>query len=407
MPTWCSAGSRPGEAFMAQQPGKVHPVVDADSHVVEPPAIWDHYLDPEYRVLARSWFWREEGEVGPLTVLNGRPVPELPSPAIPRYGVWRPGMTPQDIGSLDPRRHHPINPGARDPQARLKDMDLMGVDQAILFPTFFGAYFPLIENPDVAYALARAYNDWILDFCRAAPDRLVPVAVLPLLEVNFAVREARRVAMAGFRAVMVRPMVNQGRYPAQPYYHPLWKELETQRLVACFHPAGWPVAELDGNAPFIDKVAGRIDPGYSWAEFIAPTMDNDNLLVAMAAEGHMEQFPGLRMEWAHSGIAWVLVTLEKAETYLTLRIQQDHPVCIEPEKLFFHRHNLVTFSAGDSTVRRMAATLENVAAWGSRYPNHDASSAGEAVRDLEEGGVSGATIEKLMGGNAIRVFGLR
>ena len=47
-----------------------------------------------------------------------------------------------------------------------------------------------------------------------------------------------------------------------------------------------------------------------------------------------------------------------------------------------------------------------MAGWGSHYPNQDASSATDAIEDLERGGVSGQFIAQLMGGNAMKVFGL-
>src|SRR3989442_8356725 len=36
------------------------------------------------------------------------------------------------IGELDPQTRHAMNEGAWDPQARLRDMDAMGVDQTLL-----------------------------------------------------------------------------------------------------------------------------------------------------------------------------------------------------------------------------------------------------------------------------------
>ena len=115
-------------------------------------------------------------------------------------------MRPEDIGALDAEVFHPPNPGAWDAEARLADMDTLGVEQAILFPTLFSEHFPLVENPDVAAVLATAYNDWALDFARAAPERLFPAAVLPLQSALHARRELERVARCGFRAVCVRPM---------------------------------------------------------------------------------------------------------------------------------------------------------------------------------------------------------
>ena len=399
----------PAEALMAisMNLNKSFSVFDADSHVLEPAAVWEDFLDPEYRVVARSWFWHEVDEVGPHTILNGRPAPALTTSSIPRYAIWRPGMTAQDIGGLDPHKPHPVNPGASDPQARLKDMDAMGVDQALLFPTLFAEYFPFIENPDVAYALARAYNDWVLDFSGAAPVRLFPVAVLPLQDVNFAVREVKRVAAAGFRAAMIRPVFFNDRLPHHAYYQPLWQELESHGLTACSHPTAGPAApEMDANAPFVERVSANAKIGHPMAEVSALAMDNAAFLVAIMFEGLMEKFPKLKMAFTHSGAGWLTVALEKAETYLWLSEQAD-PVSLEPEHVFQNRKNLVTFDSGDATVRRMPTVFEQFGSWGSRYPNHDAASAWDAIQDLQAGGVPGSTIEKLMGGNAHDVLGVK
>ena len=96
------------------------------------------------------------------------------NPNLPRHALWRPGMDWDAIGGLDPDVKHPAIEGASDPQARLADLDAMGVDQALLYPTWFAEGFFLVRDPDVAYALARAYNDWIADFCKAAPSGCSP-----------------------------------------------------------------------------------------------------------------------------------------------------------------------------------------------------------------------------------------
>ena len=70
----------------------------------------------------------------------------------------------------------------------------MGVDQAFLYPTWFAEGFHLVEDPDVAAALARAYNNWLTDFCQTAPARLYAAAMLPLQNMDFALEELRRVA---------------------------------------------------------------------------------------------------------------------------------------------------------------------------------------------------------------------
>ena len=131
-------------------------VFDADSHVVEPPALWEKYLDPEYRTLGKHALWRQEGRTGAYLKVNGEIFRDTGNPNLPRHALWRPGMDWDAIGALDPDVKHPTIEGASDPQARLADLDAMGVDQALLYPTWFAEGFFLVRDPDVAYARWRA-----------------------------------------------------------------------------------------------------------------------------------------------------------------------------------------------------------------------------------------------------------
>jgi predicted TIM-barrel fold metal-dependent hydrolase len=382
-------------------------IVDCDTHVLEPEAIWERHLDPAYRALARSWFHHEVDERGlEVTVVNGAPVRPMSPGGINRQAIWRPGMTPEAIGGLDPRQRHPINPGACDPAARLADMDRLGVAVHVLFPTLFAEYFPVVRNPDVAAALARAYNDWIFDFAQADPRRLVPVAVLPLQEVSFAVREAVRVAERGFRAVLVRPAFTNARFPNHRAYDPLWREIEARGLAACIHPAvGNTNPEWTSMGSFVERVAANLRIGHDVAESVAPTMDAATLLTAMCFYGHLEEYPALRLGFVHAGASWVPLALEKAETYLWL-LSAIQDVSLEPEEVFFRRPSLVTFDSWESSVPRMPDVFGTVAAWGSRYPHHDASEPAEALALLERHTVDRETRDRLMGGNAARIFQL-
>src|SRR5262245_55411291 len=212
-------------------------VFDSDSHVVEPRDVWEKYLEPEYRVLGKHALWREDGKTNSYLKVNGEMFRDTMNPNIPRHAIWRPGMTWDAIGELDPHTRHAMNEGVWDPQARLRDMDAMGVDQTLLYPTWFAEGFHLVHDPDVAYALARAYNNWIADFCQAAPDRLFAAAMVPLQNMDFALEELQRVArIPCFCGAFLRPMFIEGRYFTHPYYDPLWAELENLGLTAAVHP---------------------------------------------------------------------------------------------------------------------------------------------------------------------------
>jgi predicted TIM-barrel fold metal-dependent hydrolase len=319
-------------------------IFDCDSHVFEPADIWTKYLDPEYRVLARSAFYYESNGHAPATViLNGRPARPLSANGINRQAIWRPGMTPEQIGGLDPNVVHPINPGAREPEARLADMDAMGVAAALLLPTLFSEYYPLVENPDVAWALARAYNDWIADFASVSPERFVATAVLPMQSPGLALHELARVAANGFRAVVVRPSYFNQRFPNHRDYDAVWAEIERLGVAACIVPsAGATNPEWTSMGSYIERVAAHLRIGHPVAEAVAPMMDSATLLTAFCFFGHLERYPRLKVAFLHGGASWLPLVLEKSETYLWL-MSSTQDVTLEPEELFFERPSLIGF----------------------------------------------------------------
>jgi hypothetical protein len=80
--------------------------------------------------------WREEGKLGSYLKVNGEMFRDVENVNIPSHAIWRPGMTWEAIGELDPNIRHPMNEAAWNPEARLRDMDTIGVDQAFLYPTW-------------------------------------------------------------------------------------------------------------------------------------------------------------------------------------------------------------------------------------------------------------------------------
>ena len=152
-----------------------------------------------------------------------------------------------------------------------------------------------------------------------------------------------------------------------------------------------------------ERVGAYTNLGHPVGGLITAAMDNQNLLVALMAEGLMEMFPKLRTLWAHSGAAWLPFILERIETYLWLSYQQ-RPVSLNPDGVFHAHQNAIGFDSCDGSIRQMSTLFETTGAWGSRYPNQETGTAWDAIADLEQGGVPANTVQKLMGANAARVL---
>ena len=419
-------------------------VFDADSHVVEPPAVWEEYLEPEYRALGKHALWRQDGELSAYLKINGTMFRDTSNSNLPRHAIWRPGMTWDAIGRLDPHTCHPMNEGAWDPEVRIRDMDEMGVDRTFLYPTWFAEGFPLVEDPDVAYALARAYNNWIVDFCDAAPDRLFAAAMVPLQNMDFALEELRRVStIQCFRGAFIRPMFVENRYLVHPYYDPLWGELERLGLAAAVHPtAGLWNPEWISHGPFMEKIKNRLGQsaslngggggptagggptpiqigglpksdatgplGHPIAPIIANWLDN-HMFVASTLIGFsvIQRYPNMRVVVSHGKASWMEEVLEKMEANPRVTVLiHTYPVRTDPESMWEEGHVTLGFDAEERLIQALPHTYENKVVWGSRYPNHDTTSAYEAIETLASAGVEESTIARMLGGNAAQQFGL-
>ena len=422
--------------------GKDFEVFDSDSHVVEPGELWEKYLEPEYRTLGKHALWREEGRFDSYLKVNGRVFRDSGNPNIPRHAIWKPGMTWDSVGELDPDVRHPMSEGAWNPRARLRDMDAMGIDQTFLYPTWFAEGFHLVEDPDVAYALARAYNDWVADFCRADPDRLFAAAMVPLGNMDFALAELQRAAgIRCFRGAFIRPMFMEGRYLTHPYYEPLWNELENLGMAAAVHPAaGLWNPEWTSHGPFIEKVKGRLSQtnalggggggpdaggstgdrnrvspatgmvplGHPVAPILSHWLDN-HLFVASALVGYtvMQRFPDLKVVVAHGKASWMEEVLEKMEASTrVIPLQHHYSVRTDPEEMWEEGRVMLGFDAEERLIQELPHAFTRKIVWGSRYPHHDTTSASEAIHALRQADVEPPIIAQMMGGNARDQFGL-
>jgi predicted TIM-barrel fold metal-dependent hydrolase len=412
-------------------------VVDADSHVYEPPAVWDDFVPAGDRARVTAAFHHTiDGDGNQSVTVNGRPGKPMNRTKLVRQAIWRPGMTLADIGALDPAVFHPLNPGASEVGPRLADMDALGIDQAIVYPTLFNEYLPQVTDLDAVVLLARAYNDWIAGFAAGGNGRLHPVAVLPLQSPDLALEELERVAGMGMRAAMFRPAFypidlaqesygrqmtammaaiqggNGGAIPSvfveDKPFRPLWERAEQLGVVACVHPSlGITGADTVSSGAFADRVSHRLSGvSHTIAEPIAYMQDADLFVTAALFHGLLEDHPDLRIAIAHSGATWVPLALEKSETYLWLGGLGSVPVCLEPEEVWDRHPISVSFDSWELPVARRPDTLGSKAAWGSRYPHHDTGTPAEARQMLEEHGVDAAMIEELLSGHCTRLFGL-
>jgi uncharacterized protein len=408
-------------------------VFDCDSHIVEPPAIWDEYVPARVRAWVKTQFHFHTDT--DTLLINGRAVPASRERANAAEVGW-PRWNKKDVGRLTPgtdawnARFGRLK-GCRDPHARLRDMDALGTDQVMLFPSWF-VRLALVRDPEAARVLATAYNDWVDDYAAADRRRLFPCAVLPIQSVEHAIAELRRVATKGFKAAAVRPCFWNGRYPTLPEFDPLWREFEELGVVLAMHTfpsrealtPDWAqrIAQTRGAGSgllftdesvvyspgqFVSNIVFAMEPTTDASEALGFIMEAMTWLTTVLMTGWLEKFPRLKCAVLESNATWLPLVLGRSRNFLDLyafQRGQQRPIADPVET--FYRRCFIAFEGDEAAVYRMWDLYENVGIWSSDYPHHDAEDVWEALEAMAKLGVPEVVQKKLLGENARRLYGI-
>lgn len=268
-------------------------VIDADTHIVEPEEMWQHFdkdmlhrrpvkvvYDDEETGRKRS-YWVIDGAIVPKPEGKGGQALQTP-PADPEEAKGRAWTTKSLL----------------DVKARLEDADKMGVETQVVFPTLFIAHLTWDAELDVA--LARAYNRYLAGAWKEGNGRLRWVAVLPFHDIQASITELRWAKDHGAVGFNARG-IEGDRSLAEPYFFPLYDEASRLNMPMCIHTGpGCPAL-----TSVIDNRIGGSFPGVR----MLPLMAAQNLITNRIPE----QFPNLRIGFIETGASWVPYVLHYVE----------------------------------------------------------------------------------------------
>ncbi|MGH9235300.1 MAG: amidohydrolase family protein [Acidimicrobiales bacterium] len=207
--------------------------VDADGHVLEPPDLWERYIDPQHRDRALR-IVRDERDLEELEIGGQRSHMSRRGFPSTLGAMGAPDMA--DIRRNPERTYLGEAPfGSMDPGERLAVLDAEGLDAVVLYTTIGLLWEAELDEPELCQAYTRAYNRWICEFCADSP-RLVATAHLSLTDPAAAAAELERAVGEGAKGAYVAPFAPGGKPLGHPDHDPVFAAAQDLAVPFAIHP---------------------------------------------------------------------------------------------------------------------------------------------------------------------------
>jgi predicted TIM-barrel fold metal-dependent hydrolase len=281
--------------------------------------------------------------------------------------------------------------GHGDPVARIKDLDNQGVWGELIFPSI-GLWVYLATDPELAYACARVYNDWLSDEFMKYSPRFAGAALIPTVDPAQAVKEMERVKGLGYQAVNI-PVHPIGTRYNDTALDVMWAAATDLDLNVCIHVG-------TGTDPIYERGAGAAVINYT--ETFVPAQRAIEYLVA---GGALDRHPDLQVIVIEGGASWLPSLMERMDEGF-----RQHGRWVDPKLSmlpgeFIRRQVHTSFQHDRAALSTLHITGVEAILFGTDYPHLEGTypNTPAALREIFEGvpddiraAVSGGNLAKLI-----------
>ena len=372
-------------------------IVDSDSHILEPTDLWEKNLEPQYRSRGLCMRWDKMGFEylsvdGKMS--NGYRGPEL---AAGLAGVGRSREWLEKYSDLPFSEAGALAPGGVDSHERIKFLDSEGIDVTFIYPTLGLGWQRECDDPQLSAACCRVYNDWLSDWCSPYPDRLIPIAHVPMRDVNEAVVELKRAAKLGMRGAFIYPDAVNGIGYGDAYYDPFWATAQELEMPITLHVA------FNPNYPGRYLYSNNSDP-----VFFSEMLHHGDFIISltnMMGEGVFERFPRLWMNMVENGSGWITHWLDKMDIKYEM-YGHDMPMKMKPSD-YFKRQCWISIEPNETTVPATAQLVgSDRLIWGSDWPHVEGHIEPVGKMKKNVASLPQEDQRKILGENAMTMYGL-
>ena len=291
-----------------------------------------------------------------------------------------------------------LEPGAIDPHQRIKVLDAEGIDVSVLYPTLGLAWEAECPDYKLAAAYCRVYNDWIIDFCKSHPDRLIPIAHISVSDVGEGARELDRLAKLGVRGAFISGWPINGVPYGHQSYDPFWVVAQETDLPVSLHIAASPRHVHD------NLYTGGL-PENTWWNFVTLASDTHIGFASLFKGAVFDRFPRLKIVVLETGAGFMPYWLDRMDEFYE-KFGFATGMKRKPSDYFYERCWLSVEPDENLAVQTIKALGADRFVWGADYPHSDGLYG--AVKVLRENIASLPEEDqrKVLGENASKLYAL-
>ncbi|MDT3446540.1 MULTISPECIES: amidohydrolase family protein [unclassified Pseudofrankia] len=381
-------------------------IIDADTHVVEPPDLWTSRVSSASAQHVPHVRWDDRAGDEAWFIGDQR-LAAVGNPAMAGWGEYPPDH---------PRRWADIDPVTWDARLRLERMDSYGIHAQVLYPNvalFDASKILGMRDAGLQLECVRAYNDFQVEWGSVAPDRYLAMASLPFWDLSATIAEMERCRAMGHRGVIFSQDPGYFGLPVltDRHWDPMWAAAEEMGLPINFHIASGDLSPMAGGHPDNGPHANYASHGVSFF------MSNARTIAQLVCGGICHRFPDLNFVSVESGVGWIPYALDALDwQWKNCGVAKEHPEYELLPSEYFRRqiYGCFWFEAENARYAIERLGPDNIL-YETDFPHPTSMSPGPASTavapneflDHSFGDLPEATLRKILHDNAARLYRVR
>ncbi|HEY7169163.1 MAG TPA: amidohydrolase family protein [Candidatus Binatia bacterium] len=357
-------------------------IIDADGHFFETEEMFEKYMEPPFRSYRPQLIKDDQGYN--FWVVDGQTSYKRPS----IKGAGAPGTAaPPGEAIQSARRASVGSQTLSNLKERLEDLDKEQIDVQFLYPSFL-LHVNAWSDGILAMAVCRAYNTWLAEVCRKAPDRLKGVGVVALRDPEGATKELERIRELGMGAVMINGTAGAKRLD-HPDHDGFFTTANRMKMPIAVH--------FSLQFPGVDTLFEHHFPNRVLAG-IFPMMAG---LTSVLCSGLLDRYANLKFAFLEGGISWVPAHVERMDDHFENPRYGARDLISRPPSEYLKSGRIFFGCEGnESFLGKVAAEVgEDLLMFSSDYPHADRTQ-GTARYLYERTDMPGSLRAKLLEENA-------